>query len=181
VRRSITIAITAFILGLFISAVVAQPQITEQAIQNLVFNSTSQALRVQLYGTTGASLITPNNNILGVTSIATAGDPTLNYQSFTGSVGAAVVVKSTLGAVYAVTALNTNASVCYIQLLNVGSTPTLGTGVIYSFGLPASAALSISFADIGTNHTTGISVGAATTRAGAIACTTAVDLNVFFK
>jgi hypothetical protein len=47
--------------------------------------------------------------------------------------------------------------------------------------LPASASGVFSFSDIGVAHITGISIGAATTRVGAVACTTAVDLNVFYK
>jgi hypothetical protein len=182
VRRSITITITAFILGLLISAAIAQPQITEQAIQNIVFNSTASAFRTSLYNTNGGSIATPGNNSgLGIVAIAYPGDSTNELNSSTLSASAATVIKASPGTVFSVQVLNTNASVCYLQFLNTAVTPALGTSVIYSLGLPASGSLSHSFADIGVFHSVGISVGATTARGGAVACTTALDFNIFYK
>lgn len=94
------------------------------------------------------------------------------------------VVKTSGGNVFGMYALNGAASTCWVQLSNSASSPTLGTGVVFSIPLPASTTqplyLTPSMLALG-NFSTGISVGIATTATGSTPCGSGGNLVVFYE
>jgi hypothetical protein len=149
--------------------------------------TTSVAACVSAYGTapTGTECDAENAFITNV--VATQNEPgggalyalTASSQS---ALTTAVVVKASTGNLYGFQITNGAATVCYLEFINVASAPSLGTGAVYSFQIPASGTVTITPSSVGlSNFATGISVGMSTTYNGASACGTAATAVIFYK
>lgn len=86
----------------------------------------------------------------------------------------ATVVKASAGQVYGWSIFNTNASARYVKLHNTASTPTAGTGVVYTISVPATGGSNISLTH-GIAFSTGIAFTTVTEAADS--GTTAVAAN----
>lgn len=100
----------------------------------------------------------------------------------------AVVVKASQGNLYGVIVTNgSTTTACYLEFMNIGTSPTLGTGATYSIPIPVSSATVPGQVIIPpgalplSNFSTGISVGLATTYNGSTACATAGTAVLMFK
>lgn len=90
-------------------------------------------------------------------------------------------VKTSAGNVYGFSCNNPNASTTYLQLYNTTGTPTLGTGVLAFFAMPASTTLNMIGASPLSGHSNGIGVGASTTATGAGTPAAAPACTILFK
>lgn len=91
-------------------------------------------------------------------------------------------VKASAGNVYGAFARNGAASLCWVQFINSSGAGTLGTGVIFSVPLAASAVVHLPPGGLAlANFSSGIAVGIATTATGNTACGTAGDVVVFYQ
>lgn len=98
-------------------------------------------------------------------------------------VGTVQTVKATAGTIGGYFVLNSAATICYLQIFDVATatTVTLGTTVpTISLGFPAGAAGNLLSAP-GVRFNNGIKIAATTTRAGAVACGTGMDVNIWYK
>lgn len=134
--------------------------------------STGQTLPLQA-DSTGATLVAPQPSQTALVALTPSSQSALTT---------AVVAKASPGALYGFQVTNGAASVCYLEIMNIAATPTLGTGAVFSFGVPASGTLTLppgtfSLAQLST----GISVGMATTYNGATVCGTAATAVIFYK
>jgi hypothetical protein len=97
------------------------------------------------------------------------------------SLTTAVVVKAAAGNLYGFSVTNGAATTCYIQFINVSSSPSLGTTSTYSFAVPGTGTLTVGPNAIGLSHyTSGISVGMSTAYNGSSACGTAATAVIFY-
>lgn len=80
-------------------------------------------------------------------------------------------VKASAGHLYGWSVFNTNAAVRYLKLHNTAGTPTAGTGVVYTIGVPAGGGSNI---DLGAGLAFSTGIGISTVTEGADAGTTAV-------
>lgn len=69
---------------------------------------------------------------------------------------------------FALHAQNTTAAIVYVHLYNTAGTPTAGTGIVKSFGIPANQSLCVTWAH-GLNFSTGIGISLSTDAAGTAA------------
>lgn len=122
-------------------------------------------------GTTNAVTVTPSTS--SAVALTAAMKATLTT---------AVNVKASAGNVYAMSATNGAASICWVQFLNSAGSGTLGTAVIFSIPLPASGTVNLPVGAMAlSNFSTGIAVGIATTATGSSACGTAGNVAVFYN
>lgn len=115
--------------------------------------------------------VTPTPHTSGGVSVAT------------GSIGATVTsIKASAGQVFGWYFYNPNASVAYVQFFNTASgSVTLGTTApVYSLGIPASSAANVELS-LGIAHSTAITIGITTTRAGSTGPGSTVDYNILYK
>ena len=120
-----------------------------------------------------------------------AGEPATNSlaglkPSVQTSLTTAVVVKSSVGNVYAMQVLNGSASTCYLEFMNSNTSPSLGTAAAFSIIVPGSGTNGgLVFIPQGffsyESFTTGISVGMATTYNGSSACGTAAIATIWYE
>jgi len=103
------------------------------------------------------------------------------------SLTTAVVVKASSGNVYGFIATNgSTTTACYLEFMNVASSPTLGTGAVFSIPIPVSSSTAPANViamptDLAmSNFSTGISVGMATAYNGSTACGTAGQVTIFY-
>jgi hypothetical protein len=126
--------------------------------------------------------VASNQSTLNVTTLATGS----GGYSVTGSTLTNTVVNigtaNTPGIVSGWYIYNSNNVVTYVQFFHLqASAVTIGTTQpVYSIGIPALSAANI-MSPTGIAHTTAISIGATTTRAGSTAPGTAIDMNIFYK
>lgn len=90
----------------------------------------------------------------------------------------ATSIKASAGQVYGWFIQNTNAATRYVKFHNTAGTPTAGTGVVLSLGIPAGGAANVEFTN-GIQFTTGIGITTVTgiTDADSVAVA-ANDLNI---
>jgi hypothetical protein len=93
-----------------------------------------------------------------------------------------VTIDSSPGQLYGWAIYNANSSVCYIQLFDQTQALTnLGTTTPkISFGIPANGAANITMPN-GIPFATAITAGVTTTRAGSTACSSGLDINLWYK
>lgn len=138
----------------------------------------TKALAVQ--GVTGGKAVS-------VTLIpATSGGSTAYSANITtagsGAGTGGVAIDASPGQLYGYAIYNANSSVCYIQLLDQTQALTnLGTTVPkISMGIPANGGANVSFPN-GIPFATAITAGVTTTRAGSTACSSGLDVNLWYR
>ncbi len=114
---------------------------------------------------------------------AVVGGGYTNY-TFGALVGAVQTVKGTRATFGGYHVFSPAGTVCYLQIFNVASatTVTLGaTAPTLSIGFSAGGGANIPPTLPGADFPLGIKIAATTTRAGAVACGTGMDVNIWYK
>lgn len=91
-------------------------------------------------------------------------------------------IKASAGQVFGWYIQNSNAATRYVKFHNTAGTPTAGTGVVLSLGIPGGAAANVSY-EIGIAFTTGIAITTTTgiTDADAVAVALSdLNINIFY-
>jgi hypothetical protein len=162
-----------------ISATGAANTKTNPIFANPTDGTNSLAAAISALGTapTGTDVMAVNN--VALPSAAAGAAPSLSSQS---SLTTAVVVKSSAGNLYGFAVTNASASVCYLQFINVASSPTLGTTALFSIPIPASGNYVATPNEIPlAAFSAGISVGMSTAYNGSSACGSAATAVIFYK
>jgi hypothetical protein len=90
-------------------------------------------------------------------------------------------IKGSGGNVFGWYGYNPNASACFLQFYN-SATPTLGTGALHPFGVPAGAAFNAAPGSLAFfNLSAAISTGETTTATGGTACASAMVITILYQ
>jgi hypothetical protein len=162
-----------------ISATGAANTKTNPIFANPTDGTNSLAAAISALGTapTGTDVMAVNN--VALPSAAAGAAPSLSSQS---SLTTAVVLKSSAGNLYGFSVTNGAASVCYLEFINVGTSPSLGTSALFSIPIPASGSVIVTPNEIPmAAFSSGISVGMSTAYNGSSACGSAATAVIFYK